>query len=148
MRPHHLFGTVELRICDAQTRGEESFGLAAMMTACIAQSALDFDEGRLAEPLRQREIEENLWRAIRHGLDGTQIDFAAREVIPTRTALERLIEWSAPARDALGLDVALPDENGAQRMRRAFADGAPLADVYRAAAEETRRTYVPEGVRS
>jgi carboxylate-amine ligase len=146
VRPHHLFGTVELRICDAQTRGEESFALAALLTACIAQSALDFDAGALPEPLRQREIEENLWRAIRYGLDGTQIDFAAREVIPTKAALERLVEWTAPAREALGLDVELPDENGAQRMRRALAEGVPLADVYRQAVDETRGTYVPAGV--
>ena len=84
MRPHHAFGTVELRICDAQTRGDESFNLAALITACIAQSALDYDDGRLGAPLRQREIEENLWQAIRHGLDGTQIDFAPRRVIETR----------------------------------------------------------------
>lgn len=146
VRPHHLFGTVELRICDAQTRGEESFGLAAMITACIAQTALDFDHGALAEPLRQREIEENLWRAIRHGLEGTQIDFAAREVIPTRAALERLVEWTAPARDALGLDVEVPEETGAERMRRALGEGGTIVDVYREAVDETRRTYVPEGV--
>lgn len=146
VRPHHLFGTVELRICDAQTRGEESFGLAAMITACIVQTALDFDCGALAEPLRQREIEENLWRAIRHGLEGTQIDFAAREVIPTRAALERLVEWTAPARDALALEVEVPEETGAERMRRTLAEGASIVDVYREAVDETRRTYVPEGV--
>ncbi len=148
VRPHHLFGTVELRICDAQTRGEESFALAALVTACIAQTALDYDAGKLGRPRRQREIEENLWRAIRNGLEGTQIDFDAREVIPTRVALERLVEWTAPARETLGLDVELPDENGAQRMRRALADGMPLADVYREAVDETRGTYVPAGVRS
>ena len=148
VRPHHLFGTVELRICDAQTRGEESFALAALVTACIAQTALDYDAGKLGRPLRQREIEENLWRAIRNGLEGTQIDFDAREVIPTRVALERLVEWTGPARETLGLDVELPDENGAQRMRRALADGMPLADVYREAVDETRGTYVPAGVRS
>ena len=148
VRPHHLFGTVELRICDAQTRGEESFALAALVTACIAQSALDYDAGELGQPPRQREIEENLWRAIRYGLEGTQIDFDAREVIPTRIALERLVEWTAPARETLGLDVELPDENGTQRMRRALAEGMPLADVYREAVDETRGTYVPAGVRS
>jgi glutamate---cysteine ligase / carboxylate-amine ligase len=148
VRPHHLFGTVELRICDAQTRGEESFALAALVTACIAQSALDYDAGELGQPPRQREIEENLWRAIRSGLEGTQIDFDAREVIPTRVALERLVEWTAPAREALGLDVELPDENGTQRMRQALAEGMPLADVYREAVDETRGTYVPAGVRS
>ena len=31
VRPHHTFGTVELRICDAQTGGEESFALAALI---------------------------------------------------------------------------------------------------------------------
>ena len=148
VRPHHLFGTVELRICDAQTRGQESFALAALVTACIAQSALDYDAGELGQPPRQREIEENLWRAIRYGLEGTQIDFDAREVIPTRVALERLVEWTAPARETLGLDVELPDENGTQRMRRALAEGMPLADVFREAVDETRGTYVPAGVRS
>ncbi len=44
MRPHHAFGTVELRICDAQTRGEESFGLAGLIAACVVQAAQDYDE--------------------------------------------------------------------------------------------------------
>jgi carboxylate-amine ligase len=144
VRPHHRFGTVELRICDAQTRGDEAFNLAALITACIAQSALDYDDGRLGEPLRQREVEENLWQAIRHGLDGTQIDFAERRVIETRAALERIVEWTGPARDALALDVSLPAENGAQRGRRGLENGGSLADVYREAVAETRRTYVPE----
>jgi carboxylate-amine ligase len=143
VRPHHLFGTVELRICDAQTRGDEAFALAAMITACIAQSALDYDDGRLGEPMRQREIEENMWQAIRHGLDGTQIDFETRELVETRAVLEGLLEWTTPAREALGLDPALPAENGAQRGRRALEEGMGLADVYREAIAETRRTYVP-----
>ena len=71
--PTTHFGTVEVRICDAQTRGEESFALAGLIAACIAQTALDYDEhgyeGRGA-PLADREIEENLWRAIRHGMGG------------------------------------------------------------------------------
>jgi carboxylate-amine ligase len=92
--------------------------------------------------LRQREIEENLWRAIRHGLDGTQIDFASGEVIETREALERLVQWNAPAREALDLAFEVPKANGAQRMRRALEEGARLADVFRGALEETRRTYV------
>ena len=146
VRPHHSFGTVEVRICDAQSRGEESFSVAAMIVALVAQSALDYDEGRLGPPLGQREIEENLWRAIRHGLDGTQLDFEAREASPTRDALERLLAWSTPARERLGLEIELPKQNGAQRMREALEGGTPLAEVYRAAVEDTRATYAPEGV--
>jgi carboxylate-amine ligase len=146
VRPHHTFGTVELRICDAQTRGEESFSLQSLIAACIAQAALDYDEGRLGEPMRQREIEENLWRAIRHGMDGRMIDFEHGVEISTREAAERLVEWTAPAREALGLEVALPERNGAQRAERALAGGASIEEIYREAVADTRRTYVPEGV--
>jgi carboxylate-amine ligase len=146
VRPHHRFGTVELRICDAQTLGADSFNLAAMITACIAQTALDFDDGRLGEPLRQREIEENLWRAIRSGLDGTQIDFSRGEVVATRDALSRLVEWTAPARDALGLEVEVPRDNGTQRARRALEAGSTIPDVYREAVAETARTYAPAAI--
>jgi glutamate---cysteine ligase / carboxylate-amine ligase len=145
VRPHHYFGTVELRICDAQTRGEESFALAALITACIAQAALDYDDGRLPPPLRDREVEENLWRAIRHGMDGELIDFERRRTVPVAIEVERVAEWAAPAREALGLDVELPPANGAQRARRALESGESIADIYRGAVEETRRTYVPEG---
>jgi carboxylate-amine ligase len=96
--------------------------------------------------MRQRDIEENLWRAIRHGMDGRMIDFAAEEEISTREAVERLVEWTAPARAALGLDVTIPEQNGAQRARADFLEGRSLADIYRDSLAETRRTYVPERV--
>jgi carboxylate-amine ligase len=146
VRPHHAFGTVEVRICDAQTRGEESFGLGALMAACVAQAALDYDDGRLPAPLRQREIEENLWRAIRWGMDGMMIDFDRGHEIPARAAVERLVEWTAPARDSLALDVALPELNGAQRARRALEGGASIEEIYRVSVAETRRTYASERV--
>jgi carboxylate-amine ligase len=143
VRPHHRFGTVEVRICDAQTRGDESEALAALMVSAVAQTALDLDEGRGGEPLGQRENEENLWRAIRYGLDGKLIDFAAGEEIEARAALERLLAWVAPAADALGAEIELPGLNGAQRARRALARGTSIEEIYRAVVAETRQTYVP-----
>jgi carboxylate-amine ligase len=146
VRPHHEFGTVEVRICDAQARGEESSGLAALMIACIAQTAVDIDEGAGDSPLADREIEENLWRAIRYGMDGTQIDFRrGGEVVEAREALERVLAWSEPARTRLGLDVDLPARNGAQRAREALDAGVAIEDIYADSVRETRRTYAPAG---
>jgi carboxylate-amine ligase len=145
VRPHHAFGTVEVRICDAQTRGDESLNLAALIAACVAQSAIDLDEGNASEPLGQREIEENLWRAIRHGMDGEMIDFRERRVVPARAVLEAIVAWTEPARRALGLEVDLPERNGAQRAYARLAEGAPIEEIYRRAVEETRKTYAPEG---
>jgi carboxylate-amine ligase len=104
VRPHHSFGTVEVRICDAQSDAAESTALSALLVACVAQSALDYDEGRLPPPLRPREVEENLWRAIRHGMDGLMVRFPSGEEVPTRQAVEELIAWSEPASAALGVE--------------------------------------------
>jgi carboxylate-amine ligase len=144
VRPHHRFGTVEVRICDAQTRGDESFALAGLIAACIAQTALSYDEhgyeGQGA-PLADREIEENLWRAIRHGGGGRMIDFRRGVEVETRQVLESILEWTEPARTQLGIEVALPDRNGAQRARESIDAGVSIEDIYRDAVAETRRTY-------
>ncbi len=150
VRPHHSFGTVEVRICDAQTRGEESFALAGLIAACIAQSALAYDEhgyGGDGAPLRDREIEENLWRAIRHGMSGRLIDFRRGEEIEAAAALEQLLAWTEPARAQLGIEVDLPARNGAQRAREALDAGVAIEDIYRDAVDETKRTYsaAPQG---
>jgi glutamate---cysteine ligase / carboxylate-amine ligase len=157
VRPHHSYGTVEVRICDAQTRGDESFNLAALIAACVTQTALDYDERGYSghgEPLHQREIEENLWRAIRHGMDGEPINFRVQRTLPDRAltsvpaALEGLIHWAEPARQRLGVEVEVPEENGAQRAHRALADRASIEEIYRHAVEETKRTYAPEVIDS
>ena len=144
VRPHHNFGTVEVRICDAQTRGEESFALAELIAACIAQSALDYDEhgyNGKGPPLADREIEENLWRAIRYGAGGRMIDFRRGAEVPTRALLDQILVWTEPARAQLGLDPRLPERNGAERSREALDSGVSIEDVYRDAVAETRRTY-------
>jgi carboxylate-amine ligase len=144
VRPHHSFGTVEVRICDAQTRGDEALALSGLIAACIAQTALDYDEhgyGGKGEPLADREIEENLWRAIRYGAGGRMIDFRRGEEVSTRAWLDQVLVWSEPARTQLGLDLQLPERNGAQRAREALDGGASIEDIYRDAVAETRRTY-------
>jgi carboxylate-amine ligase len=141
IRPHLSFGTVEVRICDAQATAGESDGLAALIVACVAQAARDVDEGVPFPDLPNRLIEENVWRALRYGLDGELIDLQRRETYPAAGALDRLLEWTAPVRAEHGLDVSLPALNGAQRQRRMLESGMSLADVYSAVQAETRETY-------
>ncbi|MGH2836840.1 MAG: carboxylate-amine ligase [Thermoleophilaceae bacterium] len=142
VRPHHDFGTVEFRICDAQTRAEDSTALAGLIAACVAQAALDYDEGVMPEPVRGRYIEENMWRAIRHGMEGRMIDFDRREEFDARAIPERLLTWTAPAREHMGIDPALPDETGAQRQRRV----GDMREAFAAEVDLTHETYAGEGV--
>jgi carboxylate-amine ligase len=144
VRPHFSFGTVEVRIADAQGTAGESEALAALIVAAVAQAARDEDEGRPFEDHPRRVLEENLWRAIRFGMDGRLIDLATMEEQPAPAAIADLLTWTGPMRAELGLDPALAALNGAQRQRRAIAAGAPMEEVYAASVQETRQTYAQE----
>jgi glutamate---cysteine ligase / carboxylate-amine ligase len=143
IRPHFSFGTVEVRICDAQMTAPESEALAGLIVACVAQAARDVDEGVPADDLPRRLIEENVWRAIRHGLDGELLDLERGEAYPAPEAVERLMSWTAPVRAELGIDPALPSLNGAQRQRRLLKAGMSLPEAFAATVAETRETYAP-----
>jgi glutamate---cysteine ligase / carboxylate-amine ligase len=141
IRPHFAFGTVEVRICDAQPTAAESEGLAALIVACVAQAARDIDEGVPFSDLPGRLLEENLWRAIRHGLDGELLDLRARESYPAAESADRLLAWTAPVRAELGIDIALPERNGSQRQRRQLEAGGSLAEIFAGVVAQTRETY-------
>ena len=145
VRPHHAFGTVEVRICDAQSTAGESTALSGLIVALVAQTALDLDAGRLdaTEPLADREIEENLWRAIRYGMEGKLIDFRAGRELEARGALDQLIERTSEARDALGIEVGFPAKNGAVRLRDSVESGLSIEDAYRESVRSTAGTYAP-----
>jgi carboxylate-amine ligase len=144
VRPHFSFGTVELRICDAQATAQESDGLAALAVACIAQAARDVDEQVPFANLAPRLIEENMWRAIRFGLDGRLIDLDRGEQYPAREAIERLAVWTAPVRGEIGIELAFPERNGAQRQRQMIEAGATREEVFAASVKETQQTYAQE----
>ncbi len=144
VRPHFSFGTVEMRICDVQSNGAESEALAALIVACVAQAARDIDEGVPHVDPPGRLIEENMWRAIRFGLDGRMVDFARLEEYPSAAIVERLAAWTAPVRAELGIELAFPERNGAQRQRAMMQAGAPREEIFAATVKETRQTYVQE----
>jgi len=146
VRPHHSFGTVELRICDAQTSAEDSTAIAGLAVACIAQAAIDHDEGSAPAPAPQRLVDENLWRAIRYGLDGRMIDLERGEEFLAAALPDRLLAWTAPARGSLGIDPVLPERNGAQRQRDALEAGASIREAFAAEVATTQATYAAQGV--
>ena len=142
VRPHHDFGTVEVRICDAQTTAQEADALAGADRRLRARARSRRSTRARPRPIcRGRLIEENMWRAIRYGLDGTLLDLEAPRIeeYPGRRGA-RPAEGAGPAPTC-----ALPELNGAQRQRRMIDAGAAPAEVYAAAVTETHATYRPGG---
>jgi carboxylate-amine ligase len=132
VRPHLGFPTVEIRICDAQPDLGETRSLAALCYALTARIARALDEGESLPALPSRLLEENLWRAIRHGLSGELIDFARGEAVPARARLERLLEWVRPVAEELGAAewLAIPERNAAERQIGRHDEGASMREIF------------------
>jgi carboxylate-amine ligase len=132
VRPHLAFPTVEIRICDAQPDQADARSLAALMYALTARLARALDEGEELLLPPGRLIEENLWRAIRHGLPGELIDLAEGTVLPARARLEQLIEWVLPVAEEIGAApyLGVPAANSAERQLARYEDGATLEQIY------------------
>jgi carboxylate-amine ligase len=132
VRPHLAFPTVEIRICDAQPDLGESRSLAALAYALTARIARALDEGEPLPDLPHRLVEENLWRAIRHGCSGELIDFERGESIPARARLEQLLEWVRPVAEELGAAewLTIPERNAAERQIARHDEGASMREIF------------------
>ena len=106
-----------------------------------------YDEGEPIALHPHRLIEENMWRAIRHGLSGELIDLDRGDVVPARARLERLIEWVHPVAEEIGAAsyLAVPERNAAERQIARADDGATLAEIY---AEQIAATVTERAVNS
>ncbi len=142
VRPHLAYPTVEIRICDAQPELAEARTLAAFCYALTARLARALDEGEQLPKPPPRMIEENLWRAIRYGLSGSLLDPATYEVRPARAELERVAEWIAPVADEVGVQLAVPTANAAERQIARLEEGWSFEEIY---AEQVHAAEVVSG---
>jgi carboxylate-amine ligase len=138
VRPHLAFPTVEVRICDAQPDLIEAQGLAALIYALGVRFARALDDGEELPNLPHRLIDENLWRATRHGLSGELIDFDRGRAVPARARIEALIEWVEPVAQEIGAApyLAVPVANAAERQYARVVELGSHRDVF---AELVRR---------
>jgi len=117
----------------------------------IAHLARIHDEGMPLPVLANRYIEENLWRAIRFGLDGKLVDWAMGEEVTAADAVRRLVELAAPHADALGLsphlrgvERMLREGNGAQQQAKAHVKGETLPGVFAGTVAQARAAALGE----
>jgi glutamate---cysteine ligase / carboxylate-amine ligase len=145
VRPHLAFPTVEIRICDGQPELAEAQALAALAASLAARLARALDEGEPLSLHPHRLIEENTWRAIRHGLSRELIDLDRGTALPARARIEQLIEWVLPVAEEIGAApfLAVPERNAAERQIARAEEGASLAEIY---AEQVQATVAQPAV--
>ena len=92
VRPHPMFGTVEIRVMDSQTHIEHSLGLAALVQGMVRELAEHYDAGKRLSPYPFEMLDENKWLAARHGLEGELVDLPGSDRVSTRALARRLID--------------------------------------------------------
>jgi glutamate---cysteine ligase / carboxylate-amine ligase len=105
-RPQPRFGTVEVRIMDAQTSLTETGSLAALVQ-CIAR--LEVERGYVSTRSLEvpEALDENRFLAARDGMDAELIDVELERRVPAREVALRLIEACAPHARVLGCEAEL-----------------------------------------
>jgi carboxylate-amine ligase len=133
LRPHPRFGTLELRVPDAQTTLADAGAVAAVAHALAIDLAERHDAGELAAPAPSWRIEENRWSACRHGVEGTLADLVTGEPRPTAEHLEQLLDRLDPVGRRFGIASELAHartlarRNGALRQRSVAVEQGPRA---------------------
>jgi carboxylate-amine ligase len=92
VRPHPMFGTVEVRVMDSQTHVEHTLGLAALVQALVKELSEHFDAGSRLSRYPFEMLDENRWLAARHGLEGELVDLPDNTRVQTRELARRLID--------------------------------------------------------
>jgi carboxylate-amine ligase len=102
IRLHPFFDTIEFRICDAQSRVDDTIALAALMQAIVAKLQKLRRQNVTFRSYPRRLIDENRWRAARYGLDGKLIDFGRKCEMDERELLHEILEFIGTEVDELG----------------------------------------------
>lgn len=102
VRLHPFFNTIEFRICDAQSRVDDTIALAALMQAIVLKLYKLRRQNVTFRNYPRRLIDENRWRAGRYGLDGKLIDFGRKREMEERELLHEMLEFVAAEVEELG----------------------------------------------
>src|SRR6267142_1503864 len=128
IRLHPFFDTLEVRVCDAQSRVDDTLAIAALLQAVISKLFKLLRQNTTFRVYRRRLLDENRWRATRYGIDGKLIDFGREEEVETRSLLNELLEFVSTEVNELGtakemahIERIMREGTGADRQLAAFA---------------------------
>ncbi len=104
IRPSARYPTLELRISDACTRLDDALALAAAFRCLVRAHLRREDLGVQRTSLSRRIVDENRWRAKRHGTAADFIDEGTRSPVAFADFMERMIELVGPDAQAFGCE--------------------------------------------
>jgi carboxylate-amine ligase len=138
VRPHPVFGTVEVRIADALPSIRETVAVAALVQCLVVKLSEMYDDGEYLPLNRHWIVAENKWRAARYAdkalviADDSgelrRLDEMIRELVESLEPVARRLDCHAELLDSLEILAARP---AFERLRRIHAETGDLREVVR-----------------
>jgi carboxylate-amine ligase len=128
LRLHVRYGTVEVRVPDAQTTVADAAAVAAVVHALVARLAERHAAGETLDVAATWRIAENRWAACRRGVDARLADLATGEPHPARERLHALLDELGPTAARLGCAGELEDARGLVERNAALRQRAVAAE--------------------
>jgi carboxylate-amine ligase len=147
VRPHHNFGTVEVRVCDMPGNLQDTLALAALVQCLVKALSDEIDHGTYQHDSHPMMVQQNKWRAARFGNQAKLVDTDTYQVHSVAATIARLLELLGPT--ALELDCVRYLEHcmamatgpsAAQRQVELLAQTNDPREVVRRLADEARVT--------
>jgi carboxylate-amine ligase len=138
VRPHHNFGTVEVRICDMPPCLDDVLGLTALIQCLVHDLSQEIDRGTYQFDCHPFLIRQNKWRACRFGMDARLVDPSNHRAAPARVVVHDLVERLQFRAEELGcarylnrVHLMAEEPTGSVRQLAAFNETNSLPEVVR-----------------
>ena len=130
VRPHHKFGTVEVRVCDMPGNLTDVLAITAL-SQCLVQALSDqIEQGAYQHDCHPMMVRQNKWRSCRFGTQAQLVNSYTYNVQSANEVVERLINRLRPTATELGC-LSYLEHN------QAIADQPSWADRQQAILRET-----------
>ena len=137
VRPHHNFGTVEVRICDMPASLNHALSIAALVQCLVVAISQEIDQGTFQSDYHPMMVQQNKWRATRFGADAELVSTKDYEQRSVATVTHDLITQLSPIAtelscldELMSLDSVVQNA-GAKQQLRIFEDTGDRAEVVR-----------------
>jgi carboxylate-amine ligase len=145
VRPHHNFGTVEVRVCDMPGNLTDTLAIAALIQCLVKSLSDEIDNGTYQHDSHPMMVQQNKWRAARFGNQARLVDTYTYRSASVEQIVEELIRLLQPTAAELQcaepLDHCLAMARGpsaAQRQLDLLAELKNPREVVRRLSEESR----------
>lgn len=121
VRPHHNFGTVEVRVCDMPSNLEDVSTITALVQCLVKSLSDEIDEGCWRHESHPMMVRQNKWRACRYGPRARLVNPLTHQAETVAEIVDQLLTRLTPVAKELGCSAEL-ERVAAMATRPSSAD--------------------------